>query len=115
MSVRLRQIYVVMVAAMQVVTGLVLEANHHDPDELLLNSAPALLSHSRNSQERQIPSDRADQCGACIQLAQRVSTPAVNPFELSSLPVIPYVLAPHYEKPSSGTPHAASNRGPPSA
>ena len=115
MNHRFRQICIVLFAAMHVVTGLLLDGSHHDPDALCLNGVPALSTHTCGAHQRHLPADQADRCSACVQTAQRVSTPAVNPFQLNSLLVLQYVSFPRCERPSSGSSYAATNRGPPYA
>lgn len=113
MNHRFRQIGVVLLAATYVVTGLVLEGTHHDPDSLVLNGAPTVSSHTCGNKEQHIPLDQANRCSACVQSAQRVSTPVENPFQLHSLLVFLSVVSPNGEWFAGVVPATTTNRGPP--
>lgn len=105
----------VLLAAAYVVTGLVLEGTHHDPEALFLNSAPGVSSHTCGDKEHHIPLDQSSLCSACVQSAQRVSTPVESPFQLHSLLVFLSVVSPNGERSAGVFPYTTTNRGPPQA
>ena len=73
-----RQRIAVFVLIAYIMTGLLLEASHHDDIVPGSGSRPAVASHDCGAHEIHIPLDKLHPCLACFQSSQRVSTPALS-------------------------------------
>jgi len=70
-----RHTTVLVVLGAYAVSGLLLEALHHDMIAVRLTADSALLPHSCGERERHAPLDQVQKCAVCGQSSQRVSTP----------------------------------------
>jgi hypothetical protein len=61
-----------------IVTGLLVEATHHDALAIGSGSRQSVASHDCGAHEIHIPLDNLHPCLACYQSSQRVSTPALS-------------------------------------
>ena len=73
-----RQRTALFVLVAYIMTGLLLEATHHDDIALSLGCLPAVASHDCGAHEIHIPLDSLHPCLACFQSSQRVATPALS-------------------------------------
>ena len=113
MKSRMRNSVARLILAAYILAGGLLEVGHHYVHDIVLDAAPAYVSHDCGATESHVPLNKRHECLACLQSVLRVATLATHlPANTPAILCLGHVLVPNERTLHTDVLHSGK-RGPP--